>query len=210
VLSALVIGPFFVISFFWPVPLFTILMLWVAAGMLLEWFHITESSSLDLICGLILIPQAIISLIVVSYVDDSRLLLPYYFTIIWSVDTFAMVGGKTIKGPKLVPVLSPNKTWSGLITGVLSAGFMVSILNVIPRLGISNHYKIESIELFLGAVGLAFVAQVSDLLVSHFKRKFHVKDSGNVIPGHGGVLDRFDSIILTAWVVLWIAISLYS
>lgn len=207
VLSALVIGALFIISIIWPDPLFTLLMLWVAVGMLYEWYLITQTSKLDLLLGLVLVPQAITFLILTSYIDPSRLLLLYYFIIIWSVDTLAMIGGRAIRGPKLAPILSPNKTWSGFITGVLGAGLVTFITNLIPYTRLSNHYHITLPELIIGAILLASIAQCSDLLVSYFKRKFHVKDSGNIIPGHGGVLDRFDSIILTAWAPLLVAIT---
>jgi phosphatidate cytidylyltransferase len=116
--------------------------------------------------------------------------------LIWSVDTMAMIGGKILQGPKLAPSISPNKTISGLLTGVISAVIIVIIIWQKNNLLINNIYNV-----CLYTMLLAVMAQVSDLLVSFFKRKFKVKDSGNIIPGHGGVLDRFDSIILTAPII---------
>ncbi|MGI4775839.1 MAG: phosphatidate cytidylyltransferase, partial [Janthinobacterium lividum] len=126
-------------------------------------------------------------------------ILLIYFAVIWSVDSFAMLGGQKFEGPKLAPKISPNKTWSGLITGVL-AGTLSSILiyMIMQTLDISQQLVITKTNLVIASIMIGLTAQLSDLFISYFKRKFKIKDSGNIIPGHGGVLDRFDSIILTA------------
>lgn len=111
-------------------------------------------------------------------------------------DISAYLLGKWLKGPKLVPRISPNKTWSGAI------GSMVVLLIVFPLMLklIQSHTEIE-LGLKAGQVPywsagvFSIIAQSGDLLQSWCKRKFGVKDSGNLIPGHGGVLDRIDSLL---------------
>ena len=172
-------------------------MILVGTGMLSEWYNMTYSSIPYLLIGLIIIPIPISLLIFLSMEDTNRWLIMLYFCIMWSVDTFAMIGGKTFKGAKLARNLI-LKTWSGLVTGVLSAGLVAVLVSFIPNFYIENYYFSNKIYLFIISCILALIAQLSDLFISYFKRKFNIKDSGDIIPGHGGVLDRFDSIILTA------------
>lgn len=111
------------------------------------------------------------------------------FLIIWAADTGAFVFGKFIGGPKMAPELSPNKTWSGAIGGVVAAAVIQAV-----------YLKIGGGNWLAGAVyatGMAIVAHLGDLFESWAKRRFHVKDSGSMIPGHGGVLDRIDSTLAT-------------
>ncbi|WP_404378877.1 phosphatidate cytidylyltransferase [Caenispirillum salinarum] len=120
--------------------------------------------------------------------------LIWIFVIVWVTDTGGYVFGKNIGGPKLSPRISPNKTWAGLLGGAFSAmvaGAAVAFL-VNPT---------AALALILFSGGLAIVEQMSDLTESYVKRRFGVKDSGHIIPGHGGVLDRVDGLVLTAPVV---------
>ena len=110
----------------------------------------------------------------------------------WVVDTAAMFGGRAMKGPKLWPAISPGKTWSGGIAGA-AAGLVLTPVLVsltLEPLGITLPlWQSLLFGLLLGVVG-----QVGDLAESLFKREAGVKDSSALIPGHGGVLDRFDSL----------------
>ncbi|MGX6960883.1 MAG: phosphatidate cytidylyltransferase [Rickettsia endosymbiont of Pentastiridius leporinus] len=205
IMSGIILVPLFVAAILWFKPLFYILMLLVATGMLSEWYDMTYSSINYLLIGLIIIPIPIGLLISLSTNPINNWLIMLYFCIIWSVDTFAMMGGKTFKGAKLAPKISPKKTLSGLITGILSAGLVAVLISFIPSFYIENYYFSNKIHLFIISSTLALVAQLSDLFISYFKRKFNIKDSGHIIPGHGGVLDRFDSIILTIPLLFLIA-----
>ena len=110
----------------------------------------------------------------------------------WVVDTAAMFGGRAIGGPKLAPTVSPGKTRSGSVAGVIG-GLVVAPLfgaAIFPRVGIAIPlWQLVAIAAVLGIVG-----QVGDLAESLFKREAGVKDSSHLIPGHGGVLDRLDSL----------------
>lgn len=198
IFSGVLIVALFVIAILWVPPLFYALMLIIAAGMIFEWHKMTKSSLPYLLLGFIIIPIPIISLMKVEAAGNAKFILLIYFITIWSVDTFAMIGGKNFKGPKLAPYLSPNKTWSGLIVGIAGAGLAASLISTIPVFASSSYYLFDKNHIVLSCMFIAALAQMSDLFISYFKRKFNIKDSGNLIPGHGGILDRFDSIILTA------------
>lgn len=124
--------------------------------------------------------------------DQGGWIVLWVMIIVWSMDTGAYFAGKNIGGPKMAPSISPNKTWSGLIGGTLTA--------VAAGL-VSAHYfelGLSMTGLILGAAGLALWSQVGDLAESALKRHFNVKDSGTLIPGHGGIMDRVDGVIFAA------------
>jgi phosphatidate cytidylyltransferase len=116
----------------------------------------------------------------------------YPLVVTWVCDTAAMFGGRAIGGPKLAPTVSPGKTRAGTVTGVVGALLVAPLFAglVFPRVGVA---------LALGpalaiALVLSVVGQVGDLAESLVKREAGVKDSSHLIPGHGGVLDRLDSL----------------
>ncbi len=114
------------------------------------------------------------------------------FAIIWSTDILAFFGGRAIGGPKLAPAISPKKTWSGFLCGLL--GGTVGGTIAAALFGATSILWIA----FL-AVVLSLAGQLGDLFESAFKRRYGVKDSGNIIPGHGGVMDRVDSLIFASF-----------
>jgi phosphatidate cytidylyltransferase len=114
----------------------------------------------------------------------------WLMSIVWATDTGAFFFGRTIGGPKLAPKLSPNKTWAGLLGGMLSAGLVGA--GVAAACG-GSPYILAPL-----AIVLAVISQGGDLGESALKRRFGVKDSGKIIPGHGGVLDRVDGLMPVA------------
>jgi phosphatidate cytidylyltransferase len=121
----------------------------------------------------------------------------------WVCDTAAMFGGKLLKGPKLAPTVSPGKTRSGALSGVV-AGVLVAPL--FGWLAFQPAGLVVPVwKLMVCAAVWAIMGQVGDLAESLFKREAGVKDSSALIPGHGGVLDRFDSL----YFVLPLAVALY-
>lgn len=124
----------------------------------------------------------------------------WVFAIVWATDIGGYAFGKTIGGPRLSPRISPNKTWAGLLGGMVFAA-ATSVL-----LGRLFGFVMPWPQLALVAAGLAIWAQIGDLAESALKRHFGVKDSGAIIPGHGGILDRLDGFVFVAPVVacvLW-------
>ncbi len=139
----------------------------------------------------IIFPLTFWGLFCYSY-PAARIHLLLLLVIIWTVDTFAYLGGRLFKGPKLAPSISPNKTWSGAICGVTMA--MVVSYAYIYFLQHSVSMKNMTWSLVIAVAGV-----LGDLLESKVKRAFGVKDTGNIIPGHGGLLDRFDSFLLATY-----------
>lgn len=113
------------------------------------------------------------------------------FAIVWATDIAAYFVGRAVGGPKLVPRWSPNKTWSGAMAGV--AGAVIAALAVASAFGLRN-----ATALALLAAVLSAVAQAGDVFESVLKRHFGVKDSGRLIPGHGGLMDRVDGFVAAA------------
>lgn len=106
----------------------------------------------------------------------------------WATDIFAYFAGRSIGGPKLARRISPNKTWSGLAGGMLGAA-------VIGAIAASDRiFALGSPFLYVGAA-MGLIAQLGDLYESSVKRRLGVKDSGSILPGHGGVLDRADGLL---------------
>lgn len=108
--------------------------------------------------------------------------------LVWACDTAAYFAGRAIGGPKLAPKISPGKTWAGFIGGVAASGLVgVSAGFIVPQA--------SPVMLGLVAACLGAVSQGGDLGESAIKRYFNIKDSGNLIPGHGGIMDRLDGVI---------------
>jgi len=118
------------------------------------------------------------------------LLLGGVLVAVWAADTGALVIGRLFGGPKLAPKLSPNKTWAGLIGGILAAGATEGVYA----------YAVSGIVLSAVLFGffLALVGHCGDLFESWVKRRFQAKVTGRLIPGHGGMLDRIDSLLFAA------------
>lgn len=118
-------------------------------------------------------------------------LLPFLFLllVVWACDIGAYAAGRTIGGPKLAPRISPAKTWAGLIGGAVCSG----AIGVGFGLWLGGATRLAAVAAFL-----AVAAQVGDLLESALKRRCKVKDSGQLIPGHGGLLDRIDGLMVAA------------
>jgi len=139
--------------------------------------------------GQLYIGLAIISIVWLQDVYGWQAVV-WLLLIIWAMDIGAYFAGSSIGGPKLAPKASPNKTWSGLIGGALSA-CLISWLA-------GTYLEVAGITtLIIAGFSLALWSQLGDIAESLIKRHFGVKDSGAIIPGHGGVLDRIDSLLFT-------------
>ena len=114
----------------------------------------------------------------------------WLFAIVWGADVAAYFAGRAIGGPKLWPSVSPGKTWSGAIAGALAGGALGLLIALLLVPG-----SVAMDEVFTLGLAAALVSEAGDLFESAIKRRFGVKDSSRLIPGHGGLMDRLDSFI---------------
>src|SRR5216684_6664948 len=141
---------------------------------------------------------------------NGPLLLLFAMVIIWVGDTAAYFVGRSIGRHPLAPHLSPKKSWEGAVASFVGALFVGIVFARVANV-ILEHYLISPLPNFLGMAAAGNVAgQVGDLLESAYKRSAGVKDSGSLLPGHGGVLDRIDALILAIPVVWYYWILIYS
>jgi phosphatidate cytidylyltransferase len=133
----------------------------------------------------------------------------YYYLLIfigaWVSDTFAYFTGRFLGKHKLIPAISPKKTIEGAIGGVVFDMGAFALYGLILRSFFN--FEISYIYLIIMGAVVAVVSQIGDLLASAIKRQYEVKDYGFIFPGHGGVLDRFDSVMLVS-PFLYILISI--
>lgn len=124
---------------------------------------------------------------------DGFWLILALFLMIWGNDVFAYFGGKTFGKRKLSPAISPNKTWEGFWFGFLGA-----FAGAIIAWAAVQTFPLTLIQLLPAAIITSITGPVGDLLESSMKRRAGMKDSSSLLPGHGGLFDRFDALILTA------------
>lgn len=170
----------------WP---FRFLVISLGILILMEWRGITRTSPQHhfwLALGVIYAMMPVISLLWLRDVPHGRERVLLLVTAVVATDIGAYFAGRLIGGPKLAPQISPKKTWAGLAGGMLLAAISARLL-----------FPTHPVHAFL-ATGFAVIAQMGDLAESALKRRFNVKDSGQLIPGHGGVMDRLDGLILAA------------
>lgn len=150
--------------------------------------------------GIVYVAASIAMLVSIRQMDPNGLSsILYLLAVVWAADTFAYLVGTWVGGPKLIPIASPNKTWSGLLAGLafgVLAGWLAAYL-----------LDLDTMKALVLAGPLAIIAVLGDLFMSLAKRRFGVKDAGSLIPGHGGVLDRVDALMLATILAGTIALS---
>lgn len=125
----------------------------------------------------------------------------YLCAVVWATDIGAYFVGRAVGGPKLAPTISPNKTISGAVGGVLCANFFAGLVVWLAQVG-------HLFELLVLAAFLSVLSQSGDLYESWLKRRAGVKDSSALIPGHGGVMDRVDGLVFAA-ISLWVLLVIW-
>lgn len=153
-----------------------------------------------LAAGMLYAGLPVLSLFYIHVQYDGIDLSFWTLAIVWATDIGAYFSGRTFGGPKLAPVWSPNKTWSGLIGGMIAA----------EAVGIGLTFVLH-VQMHLAVLAglLAVAAQMGDLFESQMKRRAGVKDSGKLLPGHGGVMDRLDGCVPVLCIVALIVASGY-
>jgi phosphatidate cytidylyltransferase len=174
----------------WAIDIGTFAPVWTAAGAILAASVLLGllSRKVSMGWGFLYIALPCFLLVVLSWAAGFGLVF-WLMIATWATDIFAMIVGRAIGGPKLIPSISPNKTWAGLFGGILGAGLCGWVA--------AEFFALGEPFTWLGFV-MGAVAQAGDLYESWEKRRRGVKHSGTLLPGHGGVLDRCDGLIAVA------------
>ena len=155
-----------------------------------EWFKMSKNNELIRIFGIFFL---FFSIFVAFFLRENVL---NFFLLIVIVCIFTDIGGyifgKIFKGPKLSKI-SPNKTYAGVV-----GSFLISLISGLIYLNYVSNSEVldqDDLKIFLLILFISFMSQIGDLVISYFKRKAKLKDTGMIIPGHGGLLDRIDGLI---------------
>ena len=173
---------------------FTILFSTILLICLYEMLRLRKGKSKTIAVLYLLIP-----LILIHLIEQKLVLLILILT--WSFDTFAYIIGVRFGIHKIMPTISPNKSWEGF-----AGGFIFTIIT--SYLTLNYFSEIELNQIIIISILLPFTATIGDFIESYYKRIAGVKDSGNFIPGHGGMLDRMDAFMITIPVIYIITIVL--
>jgi phosphatidate cytidylyltransferase len=158
---------------------------------------VTRKPQLSL--GALYVGLPVLGLLVLREHAHGFLLTFWAMALVWASDSGAYFAGRAIGGPRLAPAISPNKTWAGFFGGLAASGVFAAIL--VAGFGLP-------VALALCTPVLAMLSQIGDLYESHLKRRAGVKDSGGLLPGHGGVLDRLDGLVAVAPVAALLVLAL--
>jgi phosphatidate cytidylyltransferase len=210
VMMALAIGAIVLGGWF-----FTAFIVSISVGLMIEWAGLARRLSTSVlvlifwvIVGIAYVAFAAYTLVIFYRNDPLLAVLPIAVVIVTDVGAYA--SGRTFGGPKIAPSISPSKTWSGLAGGMTLAALLLGVPTALMTYGMS-HGRIGVFDylqpFLLGALG-AVVAQAGDFFESWMKRRAGVKDSGRLIPGHGGLLDRADGmlavvVVLGFYALIW-------
>lgn len=207
IISAIIIAPIFIYVIVlgdWPLALWLIL---AYAISIFEWVGLARKLTLfvpTLFMGVIYMAISYGSFMALREIYSINILM-LFLCMIWASDIGAYFVGKTIGGPKLIQKISPNKTWSGFFGAIVSPAILavvwVFVFGLHAMFDDNPFHVVYPVALLLGIV-TGCVGQAGDLLISFVKRLAGVKDTGALIPGHGGLLDRIDSLLLGAPIFL--------
>ena len=113
----------------------------------------------------------------------------FMFLLVWSFDSFAYIFGINFGKNKIMPSISPKKSWEGFFGGFVCTVILAQIFK--------DYLNISDVNIILTSILVPFTASIGDFIISYYKRVAKVKDSGKLIPGHGGILDRMDAFLIT-------------
>ncbi|MBT4989091.1 MAG: phosphatidate cytidylyltransferase [Rickettsiales bacterium] len=193
--SALLLIPIVFICVFNGGFLYNLLIVIAVVILCLELNNIIKDSEISfkqqIVYSIVYIALPSASLIFLRSMDNGLESIIYILFVVWATDSAAFFGGNYLKGPKLMPSVSPNKTISGALCGILGA----MIIGLLSYIFIDN---IKLIQFLILSGFLSIIAQIGDLFESKLKRLYNIKDASDLIPGHGGLLDRVDSLLFVA------------
>jgi phosphatidate cytidylyltransferase len=189
VASAVVLGPLLLAAVWYGFPWIDLVAALCAPIMIGEWFRLTRGRPLALVLAVIYSIAALLALLWLRHQPaHGRETIIWIVACVWATDIGAYFIGSFAGGVRLAPSISPSKTWSGLVGGMCVSAVVSAACGLVFGIG-------ETLMLAVTGLAIAVVAQGGDLLESAAKRRAGVKDSGNLIPGHGGVLDRIDGLV---------------
>jgi phosphatidate cytidylyltransferase len=184
---------------------FIILLLLAFMIAVYEWAGLVRATSgrkiFVSLVGLIYIPACFISFAELRFMPEGLFIVVTLLIAVWASDIGAYTVGKLVGGPKWIPSISPNKTWAGLGGAMLGSACIMPwwtfyySSELLSDASLIEMIIVQSAYFIFGGV-LGFVCQIGDVFISVFKRWAGVKDTGRLIPGHGGLLDRIDSLML--------------
>jgi len=188
-LSAVVLGPALLAAVWYGYPWIDLIAALAAPVMIFEWTRLTRGAPVLRVLAWAYGLAALVALLWLRHQPAfGRETILWVLICIWATDIGAYFVGRTAGGARLAPRISPGKTWSGLIGGMAWAAVASAATGYAFGLG-------ETVHLAIAGAVLAVVGQAGDLLESAAKRRAGVKDSGRLIPGHGGLLDRIDGLM---------------
>ena len=171
----------------------------------LEWLKMTKRYDLK-IFGIIFLLLSFFSVYLIRDIGLFEFLM--IFIICVATDIGGYIFGKILKGPKLIKI-SPNKTYTGVVGGLLMSVGVAFLFNAkYDNYFLENQNFLSNIYFIITVFLISSVSQVGDLIISYFKRESNIKDTGNLFPGHGGLLDRIDGMIFVFPFVYLISIIL--
>ncbi len=191
VLSSIILFPIVISIIIYGSILLNLLLVICFCLVLYEW-HMLSKTKKYYFLGIFFLLLSFYTIYKFKDLNDNYINFLFILLICISTDIGGYVFGKIFKGPKLTTI-SPNKTFSGAI-----GGYLLSLVFIIIFFQILSFFKYKtsySYEILLFVIIISSVSQLGDILISYFKRNSNVKDTGNIIPGHGGLLDRVDGMI---------------
>jgi phosphatidate cytidylyltransferase len=189
VVSAAILGPLLLAAVWIGFPWIDLVAAIAAPLMIGEWLRLTRRRPVARLAFALYSIAAVLALLWLRHQPAyGRETILWILACVWATDIGAYFVGSYAGGARLAPSISPSKTWSGLVGGASATAVVSALCGLAVGAG-------ETLTLALTGVGIALVAQAGDLLESAQKRRAGVKDSGRLIPGHGGILDRIDGLI---------------
>lgn len=151
------------------------------------------SKSIRCLIGIVILVPAWKAILLLRALPESNYLMLLFLCVIWGADIGAYFFGKAFGNRKLAPKVSPGKSWVGFYGGLATA-FLIAVV-VLSLVGKPDIFSFQGASFLIGCVFVAMVSVLGDLAVSMFKRNAGVKDTSSLLPGHGGFLDRIDSLL---------------
>ena len=191
ILSSIILIPVVILTVIEGSILFNLFLLVCFFVTLYEWTKMRKGKSFYYF-GIIFVIYSFYTIYLIRDINNNYIIFFFILSVCVSTDIGGYLFGKVFKGPKLISI-SPNKTYAGLI-----GSFILTILSTIFLFEKGFFLKFETNVTYLTyllAIIISLISQIGDIVISYFKRLSNIKDTGNIIPGHGGLLDRADGII---------------